>query len=128
MKNLDKLKSLRVLRRLPHTYHQTLQWLELKQESSLVVADSNENSGGRRTRGVTSDALDDIIICLPSTLGLTPERLCQHLEVLKTKLNASNAKYISDAMLNISRRLPDEVFLKSYLEFIRNEKFRTLGK
>jgi hypothetical protein len=44
------------------------------------------------------------------------------------KLNASNAKYISDTMRTISRRLPTEIFLKHYLELVRNEQFQKLGK
>lgn len=44
------------------------------------------------------------------------------------QLNASNAKYISDAMLVISRRIPTDIFLKHYLDFIGGERFPTLGK
>ncbi len=124
---MNKLKSLRVLRRLPHTYNQTLGWFEKKKDSQLASKNPNEATSSR-TRGAAVQPLDDIIICLPATFDLTPENLLKHFELLKTKLNASNAKYISDAMLNISRKIPDEIFLKHYLEFIRNEQFQKLGK
>ncbi|CAF2403732.1 unnamed protein product [Rotaria sp. Silwood2] len=42
-------------------------------------------------------------------------------------LNASNAKFISDAMLSISRKISDEIFFKSYIEFIRHGQFQKLG-
>jgi len=124
---LNKLKSLRVLRRLTHTYNEVLQWLDKKQGSPLVLKNRNED-GGYHRRGAAVQPLDDIIICLPATFDLTPQNLLQHFQLLKTKLNASNAKYISDAMLSISRKIPDEIFLKGYLEFIRDEQFQKLGK
>ncbi|CAF1192166.1 unnamed protein product [Rotaria sordida] len=124
--NLNKLKSLRVLRHLSHTYNETLEWLHKKQDSSLVVKNSNENTRGRN-RGANAQSLDDIILCLPATFDLTPEYLLKQFDLLKTNLNASNVKFISDAMLNISRKISDEIFLKSYLEFIRNEQFQKLG-
>ncbi|CAF1145573.1 unnamed protein product [Rotaria sp. Silwood1] len=124
--NLNKLKSLRVLRSLSHTYNETLEWLHKKQDSPLVIKRSDESSRGR-SRGATVQPLDDIILCLPATFDLKPETLLKHFDVLKTKLNASNAKFISDAMLSISRKISDEIFLKSYLEFIGNEQFQKLG-
>jgi hypothetical protein len=127
LSNLDKLKSLRVLRRLTHTYNDTLEWLDKKQGSPLASKNPNESSSPH-ARGAAVQPLDDIIICLPATFDLTPQNLLKHFELLKTKLNASNAKYISDAMLSISRKISDEIFLKSYLEFIRNEQFQKLGK
>ncbi|CAF1367942.1 unnamed protein product [Rotaria sordida] len=68
-----------------------------------------------------------MILCLPATFDLIPEILLKHFDLLKTKLNASNAKFISDAMLSISHKISDEIFLKSYLEFNRNEQFQKLG-
>jgi len=124
---LNKLKSLRVLRRLTHTYNLTLEWIDKKQDSPLAVVNSKESKSSR-TRGAGVQPLDDIIICLPATFDLTPQNLIKHLDLLKTKLNSSNAKYISDAMLSISRKIPDEIFLKQYLEFIRNEQFQKFGK
>jgi hypothetical protein len=125
--NLDKLKSLRILRRLTHTYNETLEWINKKEDSPSALKNPNESSS-RRTRGAGVQPLDDIIICLPATFDLTPQNSLKHFELLKTKLNASNAKYISDAMLSISRKISDEIFLKHYLEFIRDEQFQKLGK
>ncbi|CAF4677768.1 unnamed protein product, partial [Rotaria socialis] len=73
------------------------------------------------------DPLDHIIICLPATFDLTTQQLLKQFHFLKMKLNASNAKYISDAMLTISRRLPDKIFLKHYLDLVCNEQFQKLG-
>ncbi|CAF4467932.1 unnamed protein product [Rotaria sp. Silwood2] len=124
--NLDKLKSLRILRSLSSTYNETLEWLQKNQDSQLVIKSSDENSRPR-SRAAAIHPLDDIILCLPATFDLTPDNLLKHFDLLKTKLNASNAKFISDAMLSISIKISDESFLKSYLEFIRNEQFQKLG-
>ena len=121
MSNLDKLKSLRILRRLPHTYEITLQWIKTKQESSV------EKSGGRGSRGAAGQSIDDIIICLPSTFDLTKEIFFEQFQILKTKINATNAKFISDAMRNLSRRLNDQLFLQNYFQFIENKDFLKLG-
>ena len=112
---------------MTHTYDETIKWIYSKQDSQIAITNTSV-SGGRLNRGADAQPLDDIIICLPATFDLTPEDLLKHLELLKTKLNSSNAKYISDAMLSISRKIPDQIFLKHYLEFIRNEQFQKLGK
>ncbi|CAF3244997.1 unnamed protein product, partial [Rotaria sp. Silwood2] len=96
--NLEKLKSLRVLRRLSHTYNKTLEWLHNRQDSPLTIKNSNENTS-LRTRGAAVQPLDDIILCLPATFDLNQEYLIKHFDLLKTNLKASNAKFISDAML-----------------------------
>ncbi|CAF4130372.1 unnamed protein product [Rotaria sordida] len=124
--NLDKLKSLRILRSLSSTYNETLEWLQKNQDSQLVIKSSDENSRPR-SRIAIIHPLDDIILCLPATFDLTPENFLKHFDLLKTKLNASNAKFISNAMLSISIKISDEIFLKSYLEFIRNEQFQKFG-
>ncbi|CAF1560999.1 unnamed protein product, partial [Adineta steineri] len=124
--NLQKLVSFRILRRLTHTYNITLEWIYKKQDSPLPIDSSTEKKSSRN-RGAATEPLDDILICLPSTFDLTPQSLIKHLEFLTTKLNASNAKYISDAMLSISRKIPDEIFLEKYLDFIQNEQFQKLG-
>jgi hypothetical protein len=124
--NLNKLKSLRILRRLTHTYNFTLKWIETKQGSQLSV--KNPDEGSRSSRGAGAAPIDDIIICLPSTFDLTPQSLLKQFQSLKTQLKASNAKFISDAMLSISRKIPDEIFLKNYLELILSEQFGKLGK
>jgi hypothetical protein len=122
---LDKLKSLRVLHRLTNTYDEILQWIDEKQDSPLSLNNADEMRSGR---GASVQPIDDIIICLPSTFDLTQKQFVKHLELLKTKLNAKNAKFISDAMLNISRKIPDEIFLKIYFDLINNEQFQKLGK
>ncbi|CAF1127440.1 unnamed protein product [Adineta steineri] len=66
----------------------------LKQNTQIL--DNNRNRGGAAARPI-----DDIILCLPSTFDLTPQLLLQHFDLLLIKLNASNAKYISDAILNV---------------------------
>ncbi|CAF1219378.1 unnamed protein product [Adineta steineri] len=123
--NHVKLATFRILRRLTHTYNITLEWIYTKQDSPLPVGNSTKKTV--RNRGAPTEPLDDILICLPSTFDLTPQLLIKHLEFLTTKLNASNAKYISDAMLSISRKIPDEIFLEKYLDFIQNEQFQKLG-
>ncbi|CAF4099371.1 unnamed protein product [Adineta steineri] len=123
--NHVKLATFRILRRLTHTYSITLEWIYKKQDSPLPVGNSTKRTV--RNRGAPTEPLDDILICLPSTFDLTPQLLIKHLEFLTTKLNASNAKYISDAMLTISRKIPDEIFLEKYLDFIQNEQFQKLG-
>ncbi|CAF4091004.1 unnamed protein product, partial [Adineta steineri] len=123
--NHVKLATFRILRRLTHTYNITLEWIYKKQDSPLPVGNSTKRTV--RNRGAATEPLDDILICLPSTFDLTPQLLIKHLEFLTTKLNASNAKYISDAMLTISRKIPDEIFLEKYLDFIQNEQFQKLG-
>ncbi len=54
--------------------------------------------------------------------------MLKQFQFLKRKLNATNAKFISDAFLNISKKISDQIFLKDYFEFIRNEQFEKLGK
>ncbi|CAF4030110.1 unnamed protein product, partial [Adineta steineri] len=124
--NSEKLASFRILPRLTHTYNITLEWINKRQHSTLPI-DSSTGTKTSRNRDTTAQPLDDIIICLPSTFDLTRQLLLQHFDLLLTKLNASNATYISDAMLNISRRIPDEIFLEQYLDFIQNEQFQKLG-
>ncbi len=119
MTNPTKLKSLRVLHHLTYTYNESLQWFNGKQTSCLSL---------KTNTGIDIEPLDHIIICLPVSFDLTPEDLLKQFGYLKMKLNASNAKYISDTMRTISRRLPTEIFLKHYLELVRNEQFQKLGK
>jgi hypothetical protein len=114
-----KLKSLHVLHHLTYTYNEILQWFNQKQ-TSLLSSMSNI--------GTNVEPFDDIIICLPVTFDLTPENLLKEFHFLKMKLNAANAKYISDAMLIISRKISREIFLKYYLQLIQNEQFQKLGK
>ncbi|CAF4787876.1 unnamed protein product [Rotaria sp. Silwood1] len=116
--NLKRLKALHVLRHFTYTYNKSLQWFDEKQISSLSLKCINSTD---------IDPLDHIIICLPITFDLNTHDLLKQFHFLKKKLNASNAKYISDAMLAISRRLPEEIFLKHYLELIGNEEFQKLG-
>ncbi|CAF4880269.1 unnamed protein product, partial [Rotaria sp. Silwood1] len=117
--NLKRLKALHVLHHFTYTYNKSLQWFDEKQISSLSLKCINSTD---------IDPLDHIIICLPITFDLNTHDLLKQFHFLKIKLNASNAKYISDAMLTISRRLPEEIFLKHYLELIGNEEFQKLGK
>ena len=77
---------------------------------------------------IGTNPLDPIIICLPVTFDLTPADLLQQFHYLAMTLNASNAKYVSDAMLTISRKLPADIFLQHYLEFVGREQFQKLGK
>ncbi|CAF3289844.1 unnamed protein product [Rotaria sp. Silwood2] len=116
--NPKKLKALRVLHHLTHTYNESLQWFDEKQKSSLSL---------KSNISADVEPLDPIIICLPITFDLTPQELLKQFHFLKIKLNASNAKYISDAMLTILRRLPEEIFLKHYLELVGDEQFQQLG-
>ena len=110
--NPKKLSSLRVLSRFTHTYPQSLQWFEEKQRSS----------------DVHTDPLDPLILCLPVRFDLSPEGFLEQLNFLKTKLNASNAKYISDTMRMISHRISERIFLEQYLQLVQSEHFQKLGK
>jgi len=121
------LKALPVLRHLTHTYHDTLQWIETKQDSFLSVsndASSSNNSG----RGANIQTINHYILSLPATFDLFPQDLFKQFDRLTAELNASNAIYIRDAMLSISQKMTDEYFLKHYIEFIRNERFLKLGE
>ncbi|CAF3309553.1 unnamed protein product [Rotaria socialis] len=124
--NVDKLKSLRVLRRLSDTYNETVEWINKKQGSALTTNNTNETTSGR-TRGAAVQPIDTIVLCLPARFDITSENLYKHLDLLKNNLNTSNAKFISDAILNISRKINDDIFLKFYIEFISDEKFPKLG-
>ncbi|CAF3429777.1 unnamed protein product, partial [Rotaria sp. Silwood2] len=105
--NLDKLKCLRVLRRFSCTYNKTLEWIQNKQTSQLLIKNSNKTPSWK-TRGAAVAPIDDIILCLPATFNLNQEYLLKHFDLLKTNLNTSNARFISDAILNISRKIPNE--------------------
>jgi hypothetical protein len=112
------MKSIHLLRRLRHTYNQTLQWHD-QQQASLTLKNTN----------TTYPLLfNDIMLCLPSYFDLTPSDLMKQFNCLKLILNASNAKYVSNGMMSISRKIPDEIFLKDYLQLIQNETFQKLGK
>lgn len=98
-----------------------------KNESSLIINNKNEVNN-YRTRGATSQVIDSIALCLPAKFDLNSDNLIKYFHFLTNNLNSSNAKYISDAMLNISRKVNDDIFFKYYLEFTSHEKFSTLGK
>ncbi|CAM4963222.1 unnamed protein product [Rotaria socialis] len=95
--------------------------------SALTTNNTNETTSGR-TRGAAVQPIDTIVLCLPARFDITSENLYKHLDLLKNNLNTSNAKFISDAILNISRKINDDIFLKFYIEFISDEKFPKLGK
>ena len=61
-------------------------------------------------------------------MDLSPDDHLEHFHLLANRLNASNAKFVSDAMANISRRVPDERFLQVYLPLIQSEQMLQLGK
>ena len=119
MTNIEKLRSIRVLSRFTCANHDSLQWL-IEQQKSILLS----------TRQASTDIcpLNDLIICLPAAYDLTGEDLLKQFHTLQLLLKASNAKYISDAILVISRRLPTELFLNHYLDMVRHERFQTLGK
>ncbi|CAF2145792.1 unnamed protein product [Rotaria magnacalcarata] len=123
---LRKLKLLRIFRRLTHTYNKTLEWFHAKFYSSSTVEEIEENPGPR-TRYFVPKTFDKVIVCLPGTFDLDEESLLKQFHLLKTKLNASNAMFVADTMLSISRRINEELFLKSYLELLRDEQLPKLG-
>ena len=86
--------------------------------------------GGERScgRGATSGSLREIIGCLPATMDLSRDEHVEHFHLLASRMNASNAKFVSDAMANIARRIPDEHFLQVYLPLIQSEQMIKLGK
>ncbi|CAF3971219.1 unnamed protein product [Adineta steineri] len=144
--NLMKLKSLRVLHYLTHTSNESLQWLDQKQIAYGLTKDHHHHQSTTNRRGLQAitiscqsvelvkdntikniDPLDNIIICVPVTFDLNSQDLLKQFHILKIKLNASNAKYISDAMLTISRRIPADIFLQHYIELVRSEQLTKLG-
>ena len=125
MSNLKKLKSLRVLRRFSNTYSYTLQWI--KERTSLRTPLTSRTSRVHCIRGADAQSIDDLIICLPATFDLSRDELIEQFHRLKDQLNAANAKYVSGAILAISRKLPDRLFLTMYLDFVRSEQFQKLG-
>ena len=110
---------MRVLRHFTHTSSQSLQWFST--EPTFPPTLKNHS-----TR--TTAPLDHIIVCIPARFDLPSTELLEQLQSLTTKLSAANAKYISDAMLMILRRLPEEIFLKHHLDFVRSDQFQRLGK
>ena len=64
-------------------------------------------------------SLDDLVICLPA------RRLLESFHSFRSQLNA---KCISDAMWNLSRQIPDEVFVKYYWTFVQDEASKKLGQ
>ncbi|CAF0914525.1 unnamed protein product [Adineta steineri] len=68
-----------------------------------------------RNRDGAATPIDDIILCLPSTFDLAPQILLKHIDLLITKLNVSNTKYISDAMLSIS---PNKELIRVLIEYV----------
>ncbi|CAF3513550.1 unnamed protein product [Rotaria socialis] len=123
---LRKLKLLRIFRRLTCTYNKTLECFHAKFYSSSTVEEIEENPGPR-TRYFVPKTFDKVIVCLPGTFDLDEESLLKQFHLLKTKLNASNAMFVADTMLSISRRIDEELFLKSYLELLRDEQLPKLG-
>ncbi|CAF2821052.1 unnamed protein product [Rotaria sp. Silwood2] len=123
---LSKLKLLRIFCRLTRTYNKTLEWFHAKFYSSSTVEEIDENPGPR-TRYFDPKTFDKVIVCLPATFDLDEESLLKQFHLLKTKLNTSNAMFVADTMLSISRRINEELFLKSYLELLRDEQLPKLG-
>jgi uncharacterized protein (DUF924 family) len=121
------LKALRVLRRLSHTHHETLQWIEEKQDPFLSVA-SDTSSSNHSNRGANIQTINYYIISLSATFDLFPKNLFKQFDRLTAQLNASNAIFIRDAILSISQKVTDEYFLKHYLEFLRSEHLSKLGR
>ncbi|UJR08041.1 hypothetical protein I4U23_012318 [Adineta vaga] len=111
--NPKKIKALRILHNFTHVFDESFRWFNEKQSSSI---DS-----------INIDPLEHILLCVPITFDLTFEDLVKQMNLLTMKINASNAKYISDAMLSILRRIPEEIFLTNYLQFIHSEQFQKLG-
>ncbi len=107
---------------MTYTYSNTLQWIEQKQDSFSSI--SNDKS----TRGANIQTINHYILLLPATFDLIPQDLFKQFDRLTTKLTASNAIYVRDALLCISQKVIDQVFFEHYIEFIRSEHFSKLGK
>ncbi|CAF2442483.1 unnamed protein product [Rotaria sp. Silwood2] len=124
--NLEKLKALHVLSRLTHTYHYTLQWIEKNQNvfSSITIDTSSNNNSGR---GANIQTINYYILSLPSMFDLFPQDLFKQFDLLKEKLNASNATYVRNATLSISKKVTDQYFLQHFIKFIHSEYFSKLG-
>lgn len=121
VRNFHKVLSFRVLRRFKRSYDETVE--SIKQSLPNETEERTKSSG----RGLNNDSLKDILVCLPATFDYNPEKLLEYFHYLKTKLNAANAKYISDAFLTLSQRMPDQMFLQAYFELISSEQFPKLG-
>lgn len=105
----------------------TVEWIH-KRHGSSESSLSTKTSRVHCIRGADAQSIDDILICLPASSDLSPGALIKEFELLKVQINASNAKFVSQAMLSISRKVPDQIFLKSYLDFVGSEQFSKLGK
>ena len=68
-----------------------------------------------------------MIICLPATFDLTSQQYLEQFHRLTDQINASNVKFIGDAMLNIARRVSDRHFFEIYRPYVQNENFAKLG-
>ncbi|CAF4358385.1 unnamed protein product, partial [Adineta steineri] len=85
------------------------------------------SSTTKSIRAANIQTINYYILSLPATFDLIPQDLWKQFDRLKTQLNSSNATYIKDAFLSISRKMTDESFLKHYTEFIRSEHLGKLG-
>lgn len=127
MTNSEKLKAFRVLRRIPSMYKTSVEWLHKRQDSSESSL-SGKKSHSYSSRGADGQSIDDIAICVPASFDLPEQDLKQELQLLMGSLSAKNAKYISNAMTSISKKLPDEIFLNMYLDFVMNGQCQKLGR
>jgi hypothetical protein len=109
------------------TYKYTLEWIHERRTSPNDSAVANA-SPSRASRGANAQAVGDIIMCLPASFDLPRDGLIEQFSLLASQVNTSNAKYVSDAMLNISQALPDATFLGIYLDLVRSERFGKLGE
>ncbi|CAF1313648.1 unnamed protein product [Adineta steineri] len=125
--NPEKLKAVRVLRRFSHMYQNTLELIEKNQDAFLLRTIDTTSTTIKSIRGANIQTINYYILSLPATFDLFPQDLWKQFDRLKTQLNSSNATYIKDAFLSISRKMTDESFLKHYIEFIRTEHFGKFG-
>ncbi|CAF0896335.1 unnamed protein product [Didymodactylos carnosus] len=128
----EKLNAINALKCLTTTHYLTLKWSEKVTADKTTTVSGEEQAEEVSTKDNArqifgAQSFDNIVLCLPAGLDLFKSDLLKILHHLMEKLNSSNAKYVSDAMLVISRKITDKEFLDLYLKFIKSEQFPKLG-
>ena len=124
----ERFKALHLLKRMPHTYDITMKWIEQQRTNLNSVDDAIKDCAVIGQLGVQVRSLKEHFLCLPANFDLSPESLLKQIPILLQNVNATNAKFVSAALSNLSKKLNDQEFLEVYLKFIQDEKFVKLGK
>lgn len=113
---------------MTNSYSDTIQWIKNKYENSTLERKISNENKSKQNRGADVQSLDDILLCLPATFDLNQINLVEYFHLLNNNINSSNSRYIKNAMRSILHKIPDEIFLNIYLDFINSEQFQKFGK